>query len=110
MLDLIYGWLEGTDSLFLDTNFEVLYHKGCESTRLENNKETTDIEFADDHVTTMKERFQMPFENSGMTCSEADLLDEWPDLIIKHNQVIGTFHNESFQVIFHLHKSSVISR
>ena len=55
------------------------------------------MEFADDHVTAMKERFQGPLENSGMTCSKVELLDEWPDLIIKQNPVIGTLHNESFQ-------------
>ena len=40
-----------------------------------------DLEFADDGVINMFERFQTPLKKAGLNCNEAELLQQWHDLI-----------------------------
>ena len=93
--------LEENDSEYLDAVSEVLYCEGW--TR--NNKDGVDLEFADDHIISLKDRFEIPLGNAGLQCSEVELLDEWHDLLQYTQQFLSPINTAYLKTWRHIFSS-----
>ena len=47
----------------------------------DNEESIQDLEFADEHILTFAQRFEQPLRAAGFSCTEAEILEEWHDLL-----------------------------
>ena len=73
--------LENNNSEFFVAISQILNCEGWERYQINDGQKIEDLEFADEHISSLYNRFLVPLQNSGMTCTESNLHDEWHDLV-----------------------------